>query len=71
LTQVKRIGKLALQVTDEGRAPVRLDEGEAPQGGYPRGAWAPARRPANGMNEDRDIPRFGADENDIDHPAEG
>lgn len=50
---------------------MRLDEGEAPQGEYPRGAWAPARRPANGMNEDRDIPRFGADENDIDHPAEG
>jgi hypothetical protein len=49
---------------------VRLDEGEQPQGEYPRGAWAPARRPVNGMNEDRDIPRFGADQTDQDAPAE-
>jgi hypothetical protein len=49
---------------------VRLREGEAPQGEYPRGAWAPARRPVSGMREDRDIPRFGADETDNDYPAE-
>lgn len=49
---------------------VRLREGEAPQGEYPRGAWAPARHPVSGMREDRDIPRFGRDQNDNDHPAE-
>lgn len=49
---------------------MRLREGEAPQGEYPRGAWAPARRPVSGMREDRDVPRFGADANDIDHQAQ-
>jgi hypothetical protein len=47
---------------------VKLHEGEWPQGEYERGAWAPARRPVNGMNEDRDIARFGADETDNDYP---
>lgn len=49
---------------------MRLREGEAPQGEYPRGAWAPARKPANGMRADRGVPRFGADQTDQDYPAE-
>ena len=38
-----------------------MDNEDQPYGGYPRPAGPPAR-PVNGMNADRDIPRFGADE---------
>jgi hypothetical protein len=45
---------------------MQLRDGETEQGEYPRGAWAPARRPVNGMNEEPGIPRFGQDETDLD-----
>jgi hypothetical protein len=62
--------RLRPQLGRHRRRPLELREGETLQGEYPRGAWAPIRRPVNGSREGFSIPRFGADENDIDHLAE-